>query len=1522
MKEDEDLTIYEYSTFPSNNTPYYVKSILPCIGKITDIEMYPVFETPYTKVKVNNSSTTPKFKFFHNFTKEQLDQLIEEYGEDIETEYYHLILKDDRGNEIWLGNLFAHNEETQEILSLLGVEVNADLLQSGNYPYKFNKLSHSYNIHLIVKDDYNQTLFEVKLNPTTANKRQLFLDQLKVLTYLEEQTSSANIYKCTLNPYRTEPIEDQSLFLKKLITELALEHCIRVRFLKEKYFPDNVNSERRISVSAASSYFLSACERQLYLNSFDDQYLKDQLKIDPYYSNSKLKREGFNWEAQVLSEITKQGYYYTNCKVEKSSDVKVQLKKFLSIKRNLTIDGEETLPYYIFSSRSKVPGSFYSNFTEKEELPFMKNIEIDLLEITKGEAENKYQVRVIDIKSNEEMKATHKIQVTLYSMMVNELVKNDPELSQFFYVNLSKGGVGGVWTRKDLSTYQTFSLAQVLDVIHIFFRKEMTNILKVDDYKVLNFHVCNVCEECKFFYYCHKEVEEKGHISKLHNFSPYASRYLRELQKRSKKNDYPSINVLKDWLEKDPSELERSESFKHRIDTLKDEIEILESGGNKKLSKQIFDLPKFVDHHIVMTMQKDPISGVYYGISWFTNNKFKQLRKFELLPSSQEVHLSEYESFIDKIYLELDKIQNSAHFYFYEKYEQMNFIDLLCEVVQTTEVERIKEKSQQILFLFYSSKLLSIGGITPAHSVTNLVPFPFTILKNFFKQHFALPIPFQYTLKKVTKFFSGGKTIDKSVMATFEDPQGQYTEMTDILKPDLLYQYWDAKTEGEKEYANSQLISLSENRIKACNLLVYILENYNPIKQSLKGEAHQLSFSPVESYSDKLSAKYGFITKYETYQAFYELKSARQLSFQMQVENGSAFHLEFIEDDGETVRYKVLNDEYMSSIEPFFSYVFSDGSDQSLEQLNSVDDLSINGAKMKNIDHQHNIVSFHSQNIDASYKKSGTYYLSQLFFEGPAKKIMDAISNYDQNANLHYQLVKQPTVYNQSYPEVLSENDRKELIEHTSFTTKQMEAYEHFLAHKLTLLWGPPGTGKTTFISKSLLYYCEKFYEHLDDEKKKKKPLRILITAQTHSAIENCLEKIIRLMNKHPFFSPLSLNKSLGVGKFGGLRDSEHEKYMSNIYFSDIHYDKRIDSNYSDLSRRYKKFLEDYRITITGATLIQAYNLQKFDKGLEYDIVIVDEASQVKIPESLIAVSVVKKEGRLLLSGDHYQLPPVFKANFVEEEKDVTHSLFSFLIEKHQMKSCQLIDNFRMNDLISGYSAEKIYNKGVNKYKACINSIALQQLEVIRTDHAYLEDILAPDAPVTLCVLDGIQFGRDNEVEAKLVQELVYVLANHFNKSGLAPKQFDKKIWKDEDGNDRLFIVCPHKAQKKLIKQKLDALNVPLPLIDTVEKAQGKEAEIVIISYAIADEELAHKELDFIYSLNRLNVSLTRAKKKVINFIPRKLFHPSYSALLDDENMDNFSFFLGLRSYVDNQGNYYEKVKDRTIKLSVYHKRF
>ena len=99
------------------------------------------------------------------------------------------------------------------------------------------------------------------------------------------------------------------------------------------------------------------------------------------------------------------------------------------------------------------------------------------------------------------------------------------------------------------------------------------------------------------------------------------------------------------------------------------------------------------------------------------------------------------------------------------------------------------------------------------------------------------------------------------------------------------------------------------------------------------------------------------------------------------------------------------------------------------------------------------------------------------------------------------------------------------------------------------------------------------------------------------------------------------------------------------------------------------------------------------------------------------------------------------------------------------------------------------------------------------------------------------------------------------------------------------FIVSPHHAQIWAIRRALAERRSwhSRPFVGTVDKMQGQECEAVIVSYSVSDVEYAMNEKEFIYSLNRLNVAITRARSKTIVFLPRPLLEaerpPRRSAL-------------------------------------------
>jgi hypothetical protein len=168
----------------------------------------------------------------------------------------------------------------------------------------------------------------------------------------------------------------------------------------------------------------------------------------------------------------------------------------------------------------------------------------------------------------------------------------------------------------------------------------------------------------------------------------------------------------------------------------------------------------------------------------------------------------------------------------------------------------------------------------------------------------------------------------------------------------------------------------------------------------------------------------------------------------------------------------------------------------------------------------------------------------------------------------------------------------------------QQIACEKVKNERVTLIWGPPGTGKTYWSGVTVLQMLMFSLS----------PLRILITACTHTAIDNLLSSINHLKNlfsSSPQFPQwCQLTKDLSVLK--------------------------IDSkNYRELSSLYKK-----RSIVVGSTV---WTLQKLDPSIVFDIIFVDEATQLLTSDAVLAINRLANhdESRLIIAGDPLQLPPV-----------------------------------------------------------------------------------------------------------------------------------------------------------------------------------------------------------------------------------------------------------------------------------------
>ncbi|MCX6027648.1 MAG: DEAD/DEAH box helicase, partial [Chloroflexi bacterium] len=432
-------------------------------------------------------------------------------------------------------------------------------------------------------------------------------------------------------------------------------------------------------------------------------------------------------------------------------------------------------------------------------------------------------------------------------------------------------------------------------------------------------------------------------------------------------------------------------------------------------------------------------------------------------------------------------------------------------------------------------------------------------------------------------------------------------------------------------------------------------------------------------------------------------------------------------------------------------------------------------------------------------------------------------------------------------------------------TASQLVAFSEMLDYDLQLVWGPPGTGKTHFLALALLCL-------LEAHRKAATPLRVLVTGFTHAAIDNCLDKMDELQEQHRVVrGPFEIRKL----------SSETPRIT------------RLDP------RAAAEFCRRNDLAIVGATVWQANKIEPAE--LSYDVVVIDEGSQLTVGLAALAIRRLRAAGRLVIAGDDRQLPPIVQGDYptVEGEPVLHRSILECLRGQDAAGApvASLLENFRMCDVLSEYPRGSIYPDGYRPASRQIAEARLVfsgvpgQVPGIDPTHArILELVLDPRYPAVTCVLEGVKATAENQVEAALVADLAAELRR------LLPEGDDETFWRE-----RLFVVSPHHAQIRAIRRELAARRRwdAKPFVETVDKMQGQECDAVIVSYGVSDVEYALREKEFIYSLNRLNVAITRARMKSIVLLSRTLVQPPIQALDRDSVAEGVAFMQGYARFCE-----------------------
>jgi hypothetical protein len=266
------------------------------------------------------------------------------------------------------------------------------------------------------------------------------------------------------------------------------------------------------------------------------------------------------------------------------------------------------------------------------------------------------------------------------------------------------------------------------------------------------------------------------------------------------------------------------------------------------------------------------------------------------------------------------------------------------------------------------------------------------------------------------------------------------------------------------------------------------------------------------------------------------------------------------------------------------------------------------------------------------------------------------------------------------------------------------------------------------------------------------------------------------------------------------------------------------------------------------------------------DCLILDEASQMNLPEATMAALPLRRDGQLIVVGDHRQMPPIVQHDWTDERRRTFQeyrsygSLFETLLGRLPAPPVvRFAESFRLHRDIARFLRDAIYSQDGIDY----HSRRTATLAAIDHGDPFLDAVLAPAHPLVVVVHDEAQSQVLNPYELRLISPILQALAG---KHGLNASQ-------------GLGVVVPHRAQRAALKAALPELMEALleggldeAAVDTVERFQGGERTAILVSATESDPDYLRTAGEFLLDPRRLNVALSRAKQKLILVASRSLF--------------------------------------------------
>lgn len=415
-------------------------------------------------------------------------------------------------------------------------------------------------------------------------------------------------------------------------------------------------------------------------------------------------------------------------------------------------------------------------------------------------------------------------------------------------------------------------------------------------------------------------------------------------------------------------------------------------------------------------------------------------------------------------------------------------------------------------------------------------------------------------------------------------------------------------------------------------------------------------------------------------------------------------------------------------------------------------------------------------------------------------------------------------------------------------------------AKDVAVVHGPPGTGKTTTL-------VEAIFETLRRES------QVLVCVQSNMAVDWISEKLVdRGINVLRIGNPTRVNDKMlsftyerrfeahpDYPQLWSIRKAIRELRQQRKHADSWHQKMdRLKSRATELELRIRSSLFG-EARVIASTLTGAAN--RVLEGEKYSTLFIDEAAQALEAACWIAI---RKAGRVVLAGDHCQLPPTVKS-IMALKGGLGKTLMERIVENKPETVTLLKMQYRMNEQIMKFSSEWFYHGMVESAPT--------------VSHRGILDYDTPMMWIDTAECDGKEefvgenFGRINRAEAELTLQTLQQYLEKIGKQRILEESID------------VGIISPYRAQVQLLRKELRKREFFRPYrhlltVNTVDGFQGQERDIILISLVRSNDG---GDIGFLRDLRRMNVAITRARMKLIILGSSETMtsHPFYKKLYE-----------------------------------------